>query len=196
MKFSKLATTAVAVALAAAATSAAQAAPVLIDFTGLSNGQSINTTYAPLGLTFSNANVFQCGGGCPLPNVNGSFAYNNGNAFSAFFATAQSNLTFQTVSNSSTFAQAFNASNVLVASIGENQSFPVTNALLSLSGLGIVRVDFSSNGGINGPTLTNLTFDSIRGGVPEPASWALMITGFGLVGGAMRRRKSVRIAFA
>jgi hypothetical protein len=26
------------------------------------------------------------------------------------------------------------------------------------------------------------------GGVPEPASWALMITGFGLVGGAMRRR--------
>jgi hypothetical protein len=25
--------------------------------------------------------------------------------------------------------------------------------------------------------------------VPEPASWALMITGFGLVGGAMRRRK-------
>jgi PEP-CTERM motif len=26
-------------------------------------------------------------------------------------------------------------------------------------------------------------------GVPEPASWALMIAGFGLVGAAMRRRK-------
>jgi hypothetical protein len=26
------------------------------------------------------------------------------------------------------------------------------------------------------------------GGVPEPAAWAMMITGFGLVGGAMRRR--------
>jgi hypothetical protein len=24
--------------------------------------------------------------------------------------------------------------------------------------------------------------------VPEPASWAMMISGFGLVGGAMRRR--------
>jgi hypothetical protein len=31
-------------------------------------------------------------------------------------------------------------------------------------------------------------------GVPEPASWALMITGFGLVGGAMRRRTKVAYA--
>jgi PEP-CTERM motif len=33
------------------------------------------------------------------------------------------------------------------------------------------------------------------GGVPEPASWAMMITGFGLVGGAMRRRK-VSVTYA
>ena len=32
--------------------------------------------------------------------------------------------------------------------------------------------------------------------VPEPASWALMIAGFGLVGGAMRRRAKVRVAYA
>lgn len=29
------------------------------------------------------------------------------------------------------------------------------------------------------------------GAVPEPASWALLITGFGVVGGAMRRRRTV-----
>lgn len=29
------------------------------------------------------------------------------------------------------------------------------------------------------------------GGVPEPASWALMIGGFGMVGGAMRRRREL-----
>ena len=29
----------------------------------------------------------------------------------------------------------------------------------------------------------------IPGGVPEPASWALMIGGFGLVGASMRRRR-------
>ncbi len=34
------------------------------------------------------------------------------------------------------------------------------------------------------------------GGVPEPASWAMMIAGFGLVGGAMRRRAKVRFVTA
>ena len=32
-------------------------------------------------------------------------------------------------------------------------------------------------------------------GVPEPATWAMMIAGFGLVGGAMRRRKAT-VSFA
>ena len=32
------------------------------------------------------------------------------------------------------------------------------------------------------------------GGVPEPASWALMIAGFGLVGGAMRRKGILALA--
>lgn len=31
------------------------------------------------------------------------------------------------------------------------------------------------------------------GGVPEPASWAMLITGFGLTGAAMRRRRAVTI---
>ena len=36
------------------------------------------------------------------------------------------------------------------------------------------------------------------GAVPEPATWAMMIIGFGGVGGAMRRRSKVRakISFA
>jgi len=43
------------------------------------------------------------------------------------------------------------------------------------------------NGGID-----NLTFEvTSRGAVPEPASWALMIAGFGMVGGTLRRRKAV-----
>jgi len=32
--------------------------------------------------------------------------------------------------------------------------------------------------------------------VPEPATWAMMITGFGLIGGAMRRRRKMIPAFA
>lgn len=34
------------------------------------------------------------------------------------------------------------------------------------------------------------------GGIPEPTTWAMMIAGFGLVGGAMRRRSSVRVTYA
>jgi hypothetical protein len=35
------------------------------------------------------------------------------------------------------------------------------------------------------------------GGVPEPATWAMMLLGFGIVGGAMRaRRQRVRVRFA
>lgn len=33
-------------------------------------------------------------------------------------------------------------------------------------------------------------------GVPEPASWALMLGGFGLIGGAMRSRRKVGVTFA
>jgi PEP-CTERM motif len=40
-------------------------------------------------------------------------------------------------------------------------------------------------------------FSYATGAVPEPASWALMIAGFGLVGSAMRRRKpSVSVSYA
>jgi hypothetical protein len=44
-------------------------------------------------------------------------------------------------------------------------------------------------GGNNFTNFDNLTLATAVGGaVPEPATWAMMIGGFGLVGGAMRRR--------
>lgn len=49
-----------------------------------------------------------------------------------------------------------------------------------------------------GPILDNVRLDIIRANVaavPEPATWAMMIMGFGLIGASMRRRKvSVRFA--
>ncbi|MBN8846508.1 MULTISPECIES: FxDxF family PEP-CTERM protein [unclassified Sphingomonas] len=43
-----------------------------------------------------------------------------------------------------------------------------------------------------------LTFFPSAGGVPEPATWGLMILGFGAVGGAMRyrQRKAATVRFA
>jgi hypothetical protein len=39
---------------------------------------------------------------------------------------------------------------------------------------------------------------AVSGGVPEPASWALMLIGFGAIGSAMRRRRptTARVTFA
>ena len=36
---------------------------------------------------------------------------------------------------------------------------------------------------------------AVQGAVPEPASWAMMLAGFGIVGGAMRRRQRMSVSF-
>lgn len=38
-----------------------------------------------------------------------------------------------------------------------------------------------------GSAYTNYAFMDVAGGVPEPATWAMMIVGFGLVGASLRR---------
>jgi PEP-CTERM motif len=38
--------------------------------------------------------------------------------------------------------------------------------------------------------------EQINAGVPEPATWAFLIAGFGMVGGAMRRRTKVSVTYA
>ena len=50
----------------------------------------------------------------------------------------------------------------------------------------------SGYGSFPGYDYTFRTFADAAGAVPEPTSWALMITGFGLIGGALRvRRKDI-----
>ena len=42
----------------------------------------------------------------------------------------------------------------------------------------------------------DLGFRTYVNSVPEPATWAMMIVGFGLVGGSMRRRHTLTVKFA
>lgn len=47
-----------------------------------------------------------------------------------------------------------------------------------------------------GPLLDDVKLTIDAGAVPEPAAWAMMLAGFGLVGAAMRRREKVAVTFA
>ena len=62
-----------------------------------------------------------------------------------------------------------------------------------LTGSGFI--DRGSEDAYWGPNVFFGNAGGFTGGVPEPASWAMMLGGFGLVGSAMRRRKTA-VTFA
>jgi polyisoprenoid-binding protein YceI len=72
-------------------------------------------------------------------------------------------------------------------------------------GVGAQSWSFAANGstqisnvilqGYNSGNSYDIHWDNLNAGVPEPTSWAMMVGGFGLVGGAMRRR-SAKLRFA
>ena len=61
------------------------------------------------------------------------------------------------------------------------------------SGAGAYR--YITSGGDVTP-LDSFTISEVVAAVPEPASWAMMISGFGLVGGAMRSRTTRRLSYS
>jgi hypothetical protein len=82
-----------------------------------------------------------------------------------------------------TFSLKFNGTTVFSGKTPLN--FPAPQLLLLGDG------SFSANANV---FIRSYSFTS--GAVPEPASWALMIAGFGIVGGALRSRKLAAVATA
>ena len=76
-----------------------------------------------------------------------------------------------------------------------NQSFSQYVQFAASAGETITSVAFSNNPSVNAFETANF---SIGSAVPEPATWAMMLVGFGAVGYSMRRRKkaTTRIQFA
>ena len=59
----------------------------------------------------------------------------------------------------------------------------------TLAALGLTPGQF--NFGTYSDTIQlNIIGDSVVGAVPEPATWAMMIGGFGIAGASMRRRRN------
>ena len=57
-------------------------------------------------------------------------------------------------------------------------------------------VQFNSSWGTFYPSSHAFTLYGSPAPAPEPASWAMMLGGFGLVGGAMRARRKAQVSFA
>ncbi|PZU08640.1 MAG: hypothetical protein DI605_11870 [Sphingomonas sp.] len=83
-----------------------------------------------------------------------------------------------------------------------SSSTPRTIALTGDAGETFDEVRLATGAGdvfsLNGPNYLNI--DSIALGslsaVPEPAGWAMFIGGFGMIGGAMRRRQRISVRYA
>lgn len=82
--------------------------------------------------------------------------------------------------------QSVDAITPLVDSWGAGPSlvFTGTGSPVTLTFTDITVGGFSSNIGLDAVTLTS----DAPGGVPEPATWAMMVAGFGLMGAAVRGR--------
>ena len=83
----------------------------------------------------------------------------------------------------------------LNGTIGSSAAFATSSYSFRAVNAGTIKLAFGTSSGDNiGPLLDNVSLSV--GAIPEPATWAMMIMGFGLIGGALRSRKRVGVRFA
>lgn len=79
-------------------------------------------------------------------------------------------------------------------SLGDNGSIAFNlTSLTSTAGLYLYIGEVGDNGEVAGSNI-EISRDPVPS-APEPATWAMMVGGFGLIGGAMRRRRA-SVSFA
>ena len=114
-------------------------------------------------------NVLTWSGGSLIEN---SFTLSGGLITAAFFSLTGANGVSDQLYLNSACACAFGTGHTNFLNIGNND----TQYVWSVGNLGAAD---------------GIIFGDRGGAVPEPATWALMITGFGLVGATLRRRRAV-----
>jgi hypothetical protein len=86
--------------------------------------------------------------------------------------------------------------------VATSGSFNVFGSLLNTSRgvsatAATLRIAFSSTGGAPYSSSGTLSIGGMAAAVPEPATWAMLLVGFGMVGAAARyRRRSVKVSLA
>lgn len=158
----------------------------------------------------NNGNTIQISGTGGFAGIDGTTGKLNGTlSFSQVVGTTVA----ETVSNFFTFSDAKGGNyNFSVDSVTTNAFvntaasksgtlFLLGNVLNSSLGLtstpASLTVQFNKTGNSAYSSALSLSVPPIAGGVPEPATWAMMVIGVGAIGGAMRRRQKVttRVSF-
>jgi hypothetical protein len=212
------------VAYAMSLSVSAQAATVNIDLSGATTGAQINAPGGSFAQTFAGQSVVGGNGISGSPTGPLSLAP-SGSIMVAFWDPGVSpasnsllsqpdnaaplSILFDSLADSLTFTMgsAEAGSTVKVVSFAANGSVLGSTQITMLSGYNIYNLNglgnfkgltFFDNNDSSGVRYQNFSYNSVvGGGVPEPAAWAMMLAGFGMVGAAMRRRsQSARITFA
>ncbi len=193
----------------------AQAAPILYSFTGkisgVLNGQAFTLSDYTLALATDTDTVFQ-----PRPDFRPSL-YNSAPATLSFTVNGVSG-TFATLFNA--FSVTLGSGSGQRSLVGFTEAEPFGNDLIDVRDPGLR--DYTLQTGIvsasNSPidflnfgttfetsagslVFTNdnnasAAFSASLSAVPEPASWAMLLLGFGLMGAAIRQRAKVTVRYA
>jgi hypothetical protein len=139
-------------------------------------------------------------------SLTGNYSQSAAGAFNVQLASSGAFDLFK-ISGTAGLNGTLNLSCILGCAISTGDSFVILDSIGNLSG---TFSNVTTSGFLNGfayDIVYDQTADLVRlnilnagmapmGGVPEPATWAMLITGFGFVGGAMRRRKGMQTRFA
>ncbi len=190
-----------AIAAALAAATATPAAAETIDFTGLGIG-FVSSPYTVGSATFAGdegslfIGVVDFSGSERICSVDASSTCAAGLGVS--FASPVSNLSF-VVGGIDDLGSTLTA--LVTFGGGGSQSFSFTDftddqfTLIDFGNLGDITDVALSSTDVFGVAYDDFTFD-IDAGVPEPATWAMMISGVAAAGGSARRRRSATALFA
>jgi hypothetical protein len=185
----------------AALTLPAAAQAVVIDFDDLGNGVVVTNQYA--GVTFSSDPGFEVlttaqSLGSSTPNFICSGQGGSINCVSPIyvdFATGVSGLSFLQVGDNTPGdvgdVRVFSGATLLGTVDIMSDAAPFTPGLIDLGAFSnITRIEIVNITDAAGLGFDDFTFTVGAGAIPEPATWAMMIGGFALVGASMRRRRT------
>jgi hypothetical protein len=193
----------------------AQAAPIIYSFSGQIsgslNGQAFSLSDFSLSLASDTDTVFQ-----PRPDFRPTL-YNSAPATLAFTVNGISG-SFSTLFNA--FSVTLGSGSSRRSLVGFTEAEPFGNDLIDVRDDGLLNydlmspiisasnmpIDFLNFGTVYQTSAGSLTFINDDGAsaaftaslsaVPEPATWAMMLLGFGMMGVALRQRTRVTVRFA